>query len=447
MIDRFSPEELLSALPNGRDLRVLARKLGERGFSLYLVGGAVRDVLLGRTPKDVDLLVVHPKRDRKAFAKAARNAIRGPVREVGHAFPIHLLRFRGKTYEVTFSNVLKSDLRRRDFSVNSLAFDLRGGALIDFFGGLQDLQEMRLSPTVSAQKTFEDDPVRILRAARMVAAGFVPCEALQVGADNFARDLEDATPERLGQEWQKMFDLQASAKALRWLHERRALDHLVPEWAACRAFAQHNPHHTDTVDEHILQVMAELDAMGADGIVKQAAFFHDIGKPNTFLLDEKGIGHFYGHEEEGAKIALRNLRFMRLGDFETSAVKSLVELHMRPHQARSAKAARRLAMQAGPLWPGLLQLHAADRLAHAGAVPDEVFSRIEVLKAAAHDIAPKTFGQRDLALKGGELLAAGLSSREVGLWKERLAEAVVEGTVPNEEAALMAYFLRLRQAH
>lgn len=427
------------------DLQALAAQLAKQNFKLYVVGGTIRDLTLGKKPNDTDLLAVHPTATREDFCRIAREKLQLSIHPIGRSFPIFLLHLREEKYEVTFTNDLKHDLARRDFSVNSLALDVLNNEIVDLFGGLKDIEKMRLHPTISAKKTFEDDPVRILRAARFVAAGFTPSEELNTAADHFARDLEDATRERLKGEWHKIFQSKQTAIALRWLHKRCALDFLIPEWTACRDFQQHNPHHSDTVDEHILQVVTELDKMEAGAIVKQAGFFHDIGKPRTFSVDEHGIGHFYGHAEEGATIANSNLRHIGSSDHVRHAVCRLVELHMLPLQATTPRAARRLAMKAGDLWDDLLQLYAADRLAHVDTVPDELWAHIESLKSHAYDIKPKTFHSRDLALRGDALMALGLLPREIGMWKERLAHAVIEGLVPNEEAPLRAYFLQIRQ--
>ncbi|MFC6618915.1 HD domain-containing protein [Deinococcus radiophilus] len=225
---------------------------------------------------------------------------------------------------------------------------------------------------------------------------------------------------------------------LRWLAEVGAMPLLVPFWPEVDGLEQHSPYHAQTVSDHLLSVVGELDRMGAAPLTKQAGFFHDLGKGRTRTLSAgpHGLcGHFYGHEKVGAELT-RQVDRLRADHRRSRELVTLVRLHMRPGQVQTRAAARRLAAAAGNLLEPLLDLYAADRLAHIGANPEQIAAQQGRIRAATADL-PRGFTQHDLALSGHALLELGLSPQQVGQAKRWLTGQVLEGNLPNQSAELL----------
>lgn len=476
MLDPAPLTQLLS-LPT---LQNLAARLAGSGVELYLVGGAVRDALLGHAGKDIDLLIRHPSLDAAELETLLRKRLApAPVLGVGESFRVLKVKWEGEWLDLALPTrrlpadgratveangaapntdagwssdprwPLTEDLGRRDFTINALALCLLSETssfssgqppiLIDPFGGQQDLTARQLRATLSAVDRLNEDPLRILRAARFTAQGFAPDKELSAAAQVLTPRLEELAPERLWHEWLRIFEAPHSSLGLRWLAEVGALGKVIPAWTEVDRLEQHNPHHSETVSDHLLSVVAELDRMNAAPLTRQAGFFHDIGKGRTRTLVQQGgqlHGHFYGHEHVGADLTRQSLSRLRADHHNIRDLSRLVELHMRPGQAGSRAAARRLAAAAGELLEPLLDLFAADRLAHLGEDPAQVAARQQHIRWACEDL-PRTFSEHDLALGGRTLLSLGLSPHEVGAAKRWLFAQVLEGRAANDSDELM----------
>ncbi|GHF94600.1 tRNA nucleotidyltransferase [Deinococcus piscis] len=438
----------------------LCQALDGSGCELYLVGGAVRDWLRGVPNTDLDLLVRHPDLNSDALEDLLRRQLApAPVLGVGESFRVLKVKWAGEWLDLALPSQpapgtaqgwrsdprlsLAADLGRRDFTVNALALRLCPGheepELSDPFGGRADLAAGQLRATGSAAERLHEDPLRLLRAARFAAQGLAPDAELTAAAQAAAPRLAQVAPERLWHEWQRLFAAPRSSAGLRWLARVGALAVIVPAWAEVEGLEQHNPHHRETVSDHLLSVVAELDRMGAAPLTRQAGFFHDIGKGRTRTLEPgpQGLcGHFYGHEKVGAELTRQSLRQLRASGQDIRDLSRLVELHMRPGQAGTRAAARRLVAAAGELLEPLLDLYAADRLAHVGEDPAQIAARQTFIRAAAADL-PRAFSEHSLALSGHDLLALGLKQGEIGAVKRWLTEQVLAGTTPNERDALV----------
>ena len=435
----------------------LCGALAGSGAELYLVGGAVRDWLRGQRNHDLDLLIRHPGLDAGQLEALLRERLApAPALQVGESFAVYKVKWAGEWLDLALPTVregsswhtdprlpLEADLGRRDFTVNAMALELCSAAprLHDPFGGQADAAAGRLRAVGDAGARLSEDPLRLLRAARFTARGFTPEAELTAAARALAPRLASAASERLWAEWQQLFQSPQSARGLRWLAEVGALQVIIPAWAEVDGLEQHNPHHSETVSEHILSVVAALDGMDATPLTKQAGFFHDIGKGRTRTLetgsDGRLRGHFYGHEDAGAELTRQSLRALRADGDSIRCLGQLVALHMHPGQAATRPAARRLVAAAGNLLEPLLTLHAADRSAHSGEDMAAVRARQDFIRGAAQELPP-AFSQQLLALGGRELLALGFTPREVGAAKRWLTEQVLEGRVPNEHGPLLA---------
>jgi poly(A) polymerase len=371
------PPRLVGLLEHGTEPMALTALFEAAGHELYLVGGSVRDALLGRTQSDQDL----------DFATSARpDEIRALVGEwaddlyiAGQAFGTvaairdgtryEITTFRSEVYRddsrkphVTYSDDVIEDLARRDFTVNAMALKLSTTAppmMVDPHGGLEALAAKRLQTPLGPEVSFGDDPLRMLRLFRFVATlGFEPEEEV-VGAVWAMRDrLSIVSAERIRDEFNKLIVGQYVATALWGLLDSKLADEFIPEVSAL-ALEQDPIHHHKDVLAHTVAVVEKTHPRQ---VLRLAALFHDIGKPETRAFGPGGVT-FHHHEVVGARMARLRMKKLRYPKATTEAVGQLVFLHMRPHTYKMGwtdSAVRRYVKDAGPLLEDLNELVRCD---------------------------------------------------------------------------------------
>jgi poly(A) polymerase len=429
-------------------LDLLKRAAADLGVKAWIVGGYVRDRLLGRRHLNPDVVV----EDGDGLAVATRFAelagapppvtfVRFGTAQV--AIPGRLVEFvtaRAESYapgsrkpDVRRAS-LEEDLRRRDFTVNTLLMDL-DGQVHDPLGGRKDLEANVLRTPADPLRTFEDDPLRMLRAIRFasvlgfsLAADLLP--AMRRMRSRLAPPVISA--ERIGDELRRMLASERPKLALELLDQAGLLEVILPEIAACKGVPQ-TGYHTHDVFGHTLLT---VDATPPDLLLRVAALFHDVGKPRT----AKGDGTFVGHEEVGAEIARAALERLRFAQREIDVVTRLVRLHLRPVFYRSEwsdGAVRRLARDAGPLLTRLMQLAQADIAASAYPHPEkleELQSRLEeVLAERPSRLEPLITGEEIMRIRGIH------PGPEVGRIKRKIDELVIDGELPPDREAIIKY--------
>src|SRR6266508_1686322 len=340
----------LGALLQASPFAKVARELGERftdaGHQLYLVGGTVRDALLERSSPDVDFTTdADPTRileivkaggwDDGVWLQGARFGTVG-VRK--GTLRLEITTFRSDVYhedsrkpEVTFGRSVEEDLARRDFTVNAMAVRLPDGRFIDPFGGLTDLANRRLRTPSSPATSFEDDPLRMLRAARFVAQlELVPTQETVEAITERVGRLEIVSRERIRDELEKLLRGRAPGKGL-WLVVQTGLaNQFLPELPAL-ALEQDPVHRHKDVLAHTIAVVERATAFDADRpdlVLRLAALLHDIGKPRTRRVGPDGVS-FHLHEVVGAKMAERRLQELRFSSEVVQDVRTLVLRHVR----------------------------------------------------------------------------------------------------------------------
>ena len=454
-------------------MKNLILTLTNTGITAHLVGGIVRDALLAEqrgqalpTGGDLDLLLTHPTATAAELSALIERTLTGyRVDAVGKAFGIlKVVDEDGQDYDLAFPRTeistglgyadfdvtsdpalpVEADLARRDFTMNAVAQCALTDALVDPFGGAQDLRAGVIRAVGEAHARFTEDPTRILRAAGFIARfGFTPDADLEAAAAALAPTLLPTLPaERIFKEFHNplkpgktILSGPHAAQALAFLARTGALGAIMPEFQATVGFEQCNPHHHATVDTHLLNVAAYAAALGGRPEAVMAALLHDIGKPGTFNLVD-GRGTFYGHEDLGATIARDILTRLKAPTAFTQDVVTAITLHMQPGRATTERAARRLAVKAGGALDTLLTLFVADRADHTAG--DDAQGQAAFIRASMGTLSA-TFTQRDLALKGDTLAALGLRGQAIGTVKDTLASLVVDGLLPNEHGALLAH--------
>ncbi len=416
---------------------------------LYLVGGCVRDTLLGKEPHDIDCATNALPDEIKQIVATTNPLHIVPVGEKFGTIQVHyasgiieITTYRGERYvpgsrkpDVQFGTDLIEDLRRRDFTINALA-QAPTGILVDPFGGQADLGNSTLRAVDNPVQRFIDDPLRLLRAARFVAQ-----LRLNIAGDTFfamklcADQIREISQERIRDELCKMLMLLDANSGLQVLLETGVLSACLPEVAALVGVDQH-PHHRLDVFGHTRLVLWHCPERIE---VRIAALFHDIAKPLTRTVDEQGTTHFYEHEDVGAEMTRDILRRLRFGNDVVERVSKIVKLHMRVNayvEGWSNVSVRRLFVAAGDVLDDLLDLAVADGISDRSEPIKSVVARIDHLRKRIKDVqAEVTKHPLVSPLNGDELMEAfGLGP---GPWlkamKQHLTTLVVEGTLQPDD--------------
>jgi poly(A) polymerase len=432
-----------------RLLGLLKRAADELGAKAWVVGGYVRDHLLGREQPDLDVVVEEGGAAELAQRVAELAGVGSPVifERYGTAqvtLPGHLVEFvsaRSESYppDSRKPNVspatLDEDLRRRDFTLNTLLMDFDGNVHDRLGTAKRDLEARILRTPADPVKTFSDDPLRMLRAVRFAAQlGFELAPELLPAMRQLSGRLVAPviSVERISDELRKMLVSERPRLALELLDSAGLLEVVLPELAACKG-VQQSGYHTHDVFGHTLLAVGLTPP---DLLVRVAALFHDVGKPATATAE----GAFTGHEEVGAEMARKALERLRFPQREIDAVTTLVRLHLRPVYYRSEwsdGAVRRLARDAGSQLERLMALARADVGASAYPEPeklDELAARLAtVMSEKPTRLSAPVDGSDIMRVRG---IAPG---PEVGRIKDRLGELIMDGEIEPTPEAVLAY--------
>ena len=436
-------------LSEERLIEAIADAATSAGVETYLVGGFVRDRLLGREGKDIDLLAVGDDGTAVLAALARRFHWPPPQRferfgtgQVrGSGFVVEIVRARAENYDAASRKpdvrpgTLEDDIWRRDFTVNALCQTL-AGHVIDITGrGLDDLRHGVLRTPLDPQQTFSEDPLRMFRAARFAAQlGFGTAPGLTAAMSRMAARSEILSAERVAEELRRLLQSNHPRAGLELLRDGGLMAVRFPELEAMVGVEQGGFHIYDVFD-HTAHTVA---AVPPDLVTRLAALLHDVGKPPTHAVDANGKHTFYDHPGVGARIATALLSRLRFSNDEIAAVALLVRHHLRPIQYRPREwtdaAVRRLVRDAGEQRGRLIDLARGDT--RASSFPDtddidELEQRMEQLDAggAVSRMHPPLDGNEILRIAGG---------RTPGPWVGRvgraLEEAVLDGAIPPDDA-------------
>ena len=421
------------------------------GYEAYLVGGAVRDYVRdNRRGKDWDITTnAMPEEVEQVFSgfRLIETGLKhGTVTVVIDREPLEITTYRidgsysdhRRPDSVRFTRNLKEDLARRDFTMNALAYNPNTG-VVDLVGGRADIAANLVRCVGEPDRRFQEDALRILRALRFAAVFDMTVDVETADAiHRNKRLLEKIAVERIQVELTKLLCGVGAARILREFADVIAV--VVPEIIPMFGFAQRNPHHDRDVWEHTIAVTASIPAQP---VLRWAAFLHDIGKPHCFSLDDQGIGHFYGHGARSTDIAETVLRRLRFDNATRERVVLLIKHHDTP-LPREEKGIKRLMNRLGveASWQ-LLQMHRADT---AGQHPYCAvrYAELDGVGQIMQQIvdAAACFAVKDLAINGSDLLALGFQGREIGQALQDALNAVIDGAVPNERQALIAFVQR-----
>jgi poly(A) polymerase len=375
----------------------LAARFSDAGFRLYLVGGVVRDALLDRLRPSADLDFTTDARPddierivagwaEAVWTQGKRFGTIGIKSPAGRQ--LEITTHRAEAYhpdtrkpDVVFADAVEADLSRRDFSVNAMALSLPDLQLIDPFGGAADLAAGRLRTPLSAEESFSDDPLRMMRAARFIAGyGLEPEPDVVDAVLTMRARLDIVSDERIRDELDKLMVLEKPGEGLWFLVRTGLADEFLPELPAL-AVEQDPIHRHKDVLAHTIAV---VENTSPDRLLRLAALFHDVGKPKTRSFGPRGTVSFHHHEVVGARMTRDRMRALRYSTEDTETVTRLVELHLRFHTYRMGwtdSAVRRYVRDAGPLLGLLNELTRCDCTTRNAAKARALSRRMDELEA------------------------------------------------------------------
>lgn len=421
--------------------------LHRRGYKAYAVGGCVRDSVMGKTPSDWDICTsALPEETLEALGahNIIQNGLRHgtvTVRMNGENYEITTFRTDGQYLDnrhpekVSFVRELKEDLSRRDFTMNAMAYNEEEG-LIDPFGGIGDIASGIIRCVGEAALRFGEDALRILRALRFASRlGFSIEPHTAAAIHECSGLLNNISAERIMSEFTGILMGEHCEKILMDFHD--VIGVFIPEILPMKGFCQRNPHHIYDVWEHTVKVTAFSPR---ERILRLSAFFHDIGKPLTFTIDNNCIGHFHGHPEISADMSERILRRLKTDNDTISQVRLLIKLHDLRPPVSDRNVRRLLSMTGRERFFSLMELKRADALAQNPAMRFEKLRYIDELEAACRRQleAGAAFDMKGLAINGGDIKALGVNEgRAVGDILRRLLDEVIDGSLKNERSELL----------
>ena len=429
------------ALPQA--VRPCLRMLQKAGYQAYLVGGCVRDSLLGRKPQDYDLCTdATPEEIAKVFSRyeLVRNGEKhGTIGVImgGTLYEITTFRTEGGYQDnrhpdwVRFVRDVEDDLARRDFTINAMAYNPKEG-YVDPWGGQKDLEDGVIRAVGDPDTRFTEDPLRILRGLRFaVRFGFWVQEPTKQAMFRHVHLLDGLAKERVFEELCKLLPHMTAEDIVEY---QPILSRVIPELAPCVDFQQHSPHHAFDVYTHIAHVTAGTPPVLS---VRLAALLHDIGKPLCFTQDETGRGHFYNHAKIGAELAEQVLLRLKAPTALREQVVWLIQNHMIPFEPDVKQLRRRLGRIGGERCGQLLALQRADFCNKGTGGDGAYFDEIQVLleQIAQEDTCLTV---RDLAINGSDLLCLGYTpGPKVGKVLSTLLGCVQDEILTNNYSALM----------
>jgi tRNA nucleotidyltransferase (CCA-adding enzyme) len=429
-----------------KNVKMILDTMHEAGFEAYIVGGCVRDALLGRTPGDWDITTnAEPQDTKRLFRRTIDTGIEhGTVTVmVGkEGYEITTYRIDGK-YEdsrhpsqVTFTKNLTEDMKRRDFTINAMAYNEEEG-IIDRFGGQEDIKKGLIRCVGEPRERFTEDALRIMRAIRFSAQlGYDIEEETEAAIRELAPTLEKISAERIQVELVKMLTSDNPSR-IRKAYELGITKVFLPEFDACMETDQNNIHHAYSVGEHIIKSM---ESIRPDRVLRLTMLLHDIAKPVTKSVDEEGVCHFYGHCEEGVVMAKEIFRRLKFDRSTMDRACNLIKYHDERFPATPKSIRRAINKVGAEDFPLLMEVRMADTLAQSLYYRDEKVKLIEDTKALYQEImdSHECVTLKDLAVNGKDLIGAGISpGKQLGEVLNAMLMEVLDNPEHNTRKYLM----------
>ncbi len=432
----------ISKFINKNILNIL-QKINKTGGTAYIVGGAVRDILLGNEPMDFDIASsLLPNEVSKTFDKVILTGAKyGTVTVITENAHVEITTFRTENKysdhrhpdTVEFSKDINTDLKRRDFTINAMALSISGD-IIDNYNGIEDLNNRIIKAVGNPEERFKEDALRKLRAVRFAAVIDGEIEKHTYNAILENPSIQGVSIERVREEFNKILLSKNPSKGIKLLFELNLLQQFIPEFSKTYGFEQKNPYHAFDVFHHIIQV---VDKTTPKLEVRLAAFFHDIGKPDCFTIDEKGIGHFYGHYKLSYQICLKILKRMKYSKFQIKLITTLVkEHHSMPKDIKQSGIKRVISRVGKENMEYLFDLLRADRLAKKKHfTTEDIEEKYKIYQEIIKNNEPTNI--EDLEIDGSDLIDIGFTGVAIKEQLNLLLNHVIEDKTLNTKNNLL----------
>lgn len=436
------------------DVHIIINTLNLAGHEAYIVGGCVRDTLMGREPKDWDINTsAKPEEVKKLFPKTYDTGLQHgtvSVRMGKETYEITTYRIDGgysdfrRPDQVTFTSNLKEDLLRRDFTINAMAYHPKQG-IIDYYGGQEDLQSETIRCVGTPSERFHEDALRMLRALRFSAQLDFRIEKATGNAIRMMCGLlQHVSWERIHDEVNKIL-LSEHPERIEQVYEYGLMQYIIPEWDACVRTEQNHHYHIYNVAEHSVEALKNIDC---ERVLRWTMLLHDIGKPEARTTDENGRDHFAGHGEIGVKMADRILRRLKFDNHSREKILRLVKYHD-VDLPQEAVALRYLLAELGKeYFPDLVRVQRADILAqnpeYAAAGLAKIQRAVQLYEEIIHD--GDCVELSSMAINGRDLQQIGYpAGRVIRVVLGHLLEAVLDDPAVNRYDLLMETAKQLKK--
>lgn len=426
------------------------------GFEAYAVGGCVRDAVMGKKPADWDICTnCKPQKLKDIFGeyRITETGIKhGTITVVIDGLPLEITTFRYDSdycdhrhpNAVEYISDLNDDLSRRDFTVNALAYNKKTG-IIDRFGGLSDIKNKIIRCVGDPELRFEEDALRILRAARFSSTLSFSIEPKTKSALlKKIKLLDFVSAERIREEFLKLLTGENVLNIL--LEFKELIFHLIPELGKCDLTPQNTPHHCYNVYEHIAHSVANINP---EPELRLVMLLHDIGKPETMTTDEQGTSHFKMHPDVSKRMSEVILNRLKLPKNDIKYICKLISQHDNRFPAQEKPIKRFLSNYGEYFFEDYIKIRLADTFAQSEYMREEKLNIIMNVKIIGENIikSNEPLQIKDLDISGDDLLKLGLCGKQIGEMLNKILDAVLDNKIPNTKSELIKFTESNLQLH
>ncbi|HCL4447500.1 TPA: HD domain-containing protein [Clostridium botulinum] len=435
-------------IPKG--VKYIINTLQENGYEAYIVGGAVRDSLLERKVNDWDITTsANPQEVVNIFENLGYKIIPTGLKHGTVTILISSIGYEVTTFrvdgeyednrhpkEVKFTSNLREDLKRRDLTINAMAYNDKIG-LVDYFHGLEDLNNKIIKCVGNSKDRFNEDSLRMLRCIRFASQlNFHMEESIKLNIRELSRNIANVSMERIRDELCKILVSSQPVYGIKNIVELNLMDYIIPELKVCVGFEQHNIHHDKDVYEHILSVVENVPNKLE---LRLAALLHDIGKPKCFSIGDNGQGHFYGHQKISADMTKDILKRLKFDNKTIDKVDKLVYNHMARYNKLRTPNIKKFINKVGiDNLDDLFELQIADIKGSAKEYHsfDNVLNLKIKCKKILSEKQPLTI--KDLDINGHDLMKLGINQgKEIGIMLNKLLDIILENPNLNNKEDLI----------
>ncbi len=425
----------------------ILKQLEDAGFESYAVGGCVRDELLNRVNFDVDITTSARPDEIKEVFKDYK------IIDIGAKFGTIKVLDEDSEYEITtmrresgysdkrhpekiaFTNDIKEDLKRRDFTINAMA--KRNGQIIDLFDGKKDLKDKIIRAVGDPNERIKEDVLRSLRAVRFATTlNFDISDDLKTAIRNNAESIEEISKERIQVELNKILLADEPRRGILLLEEVGLLEYIFPEVFATKGFDQHSSFHSENLYDHTLSVLEKTPPILE---VRMAALYHDVGKIDTFFLDENGEGRFFGHQSLSEELLVNRLKKLKYSRKFIEDTSILVKRHMDNTNTYTKKSVRKLLRNIGEEnLLNLFKLQRADVMSTKHADDSNIDLGLALLDEIKNDDIPTNKSQ--IKINGNDLKKLGFKEgKELGRTLENIENLIYDEKLKNNKEDIINY--------